>query len=334
MSSKARTRVLAAMAAVAALTLAACGSSSTPSGSTSPSSSSSGSQSASPKPLRIGFLPPTMGVPAFKGLADGMTAAGKATGDTVVTAEAKFDPATQIQTVQQWVRLGQVDAIWIIPVAAKAVAPSLKEATDKGIVVLGGGVPADYGFDSIPPGMSFSAIDQVAFGKGIGDLMAACVNKRLSGKSQVIYVGPNQAAQSTTDINNASKSALAAGAPGATIVQELVAKSDLASDQVLIASALQAHPDSDGFMAGDAESTLAGLNAYTAAGKDATKICIVGNGGTDAQVAAVKSGKVYGVVAFDFIGDLGQNMQQLHSMAADPKAPGTQLTVPIKTIDS
>ena len=339
MTPSVRSRTLAAVAAVAALALSACGSSS--SSSTSPaassastSSSASASQSAAPKPLRIGFLPPTMGVPAFKGLADGMTAAGKANGDTVVTAEAKFNPATQIQTIQQWVRLGQVDAIWVIPVAAKAIAPSLTEATGKGIVVLAGGAPADYGFNGIQPGMSFSAIDQVAFGKGIGDLMAACVNKRLAGKSTVIYAGPNAAAQSTTDINTASQAALASGAPGATIVQKLVAKSDLASDQVLIASALQGNPTSDGFMAGDAEATMAGLNAYTAAGKDATKICIVGNGGEPDQLAAVKSGKLYGIVAFDFMADMGQNLGQLHTMAAAPTAPGTQLTVPIKTVNS
>ena len=72
--------------------------------------------SAKAKPLRIGFSPFTLQVPALKGLADGLTAAAKAQGDTVVTADPKGDPSTQLQQLQQWVQLGQVDAIWVIPV--------------------------------------------------------------------------------------------------------------------------------------------------------------------------------------------------------------------------
>ena len=48
-------------------------------------------------------------------------------------------------------------------------------------------------------------------------------------------------------------------------------------------------------MAGDAESTMAGLNVFTAAGKDPQEICIVGNGGTEDQIAAVEAGDLFGV---------------------------------------
>ena len=184
------------------------------------------------------------------------------------------------------------------------------------------------------PGVTFSAIDNVDFGKGIGDLMAACINERLDGEASVIYVGPSTPSESTTNINTSSQEALASGAPDAEIVQELVAAPDLAGTQQAVESALQGNPDSNGLMAGDAESTMAGLNAYTGAGMDPTEICIVGNGGTEDQIAAVEAGELYGVVAFDFVGDLAQNVDELHRLAADPTAEGQQLTVPISIIES
>ena len=241
---------------------------------------------------------------------------------------------TQIQTIQQWTELGQVDAIWVIPVAGEAIAPALEDATAAGIVVIAGGFPSDFGFDGPMPGMSFSAISNVEFGKGIGDMMAACVNERLDGQADIIYVGPNVPSETTDNINESSHEALAAGAPDATIVQELIAGTDQAATQQMIESALQGNPDSNAFMAGDAEATMAGLNAYTGAGKDPSEICVVGSGGTEDQIASIDAGELYGTVAFDFEADLTQNVDQVHRMASDPSAEGPQLTVPIKIISS
>lgn len=325
-----RLRPVAALVAVlAATSLAAC---SSDAASAPAAGGGAGGTAAAGKALRIGFLPPTIGVPAFQGLKAGLEGAGQQLGDTILSDDAKGDPTKQLQTLQQWVRLGQVDALWVIPTAAKTIAPALKEAQAKGIVILAGGKPADYGFDGMQAGMTFSDVDNTAFGKGIGDLAAKCVTERLGGKASAIYVGPPSASESTTNINTSTKAALAAGAPGATLVQELVAKADLASTQIQVASALQGHPDSNMYVTGDAESTLAGLNAYTAAGKDPAKTCIVGNGGDDAQKKAVTAGTLYGIVAFDFVGDLMQNLQQLHTMAGAPTAQGKQLVVPITTI--
>ncbi len=107
---------------------------------------------------------------------------------------------------------------------------------------------------------------------------------------------------------------------------------DVAGTQGVIESALQANPDAVGLMAGDAESTMAALNVFTAAGKSGQDICIVGNGGTDDQIAAVDAGDLFGVIAFDFEADLMQNVDELHALAQDPTAEGQVLTIPIKRI--
>ncbi|GAA1960231.1 sugar ABC transporter substrate-binding protein [Microbacterium deminutum] len=308
------------------LSLAACSSGG---GTAAPSASSSGSTAA--KPLRIGFSPFSMQIPAFIGMSQGMTAMAQAQGDTVITADAKGDPSTQQQQIQQWVDLGQVDAIWVIPQSAPAVASALKSALDKGIVVLAAGVPADYGMQDGAAGITFSNTDNKAYGTQIGTLTSDCINKRLDGKGQIIFLKSPSGAQSTAAINDAIKAAVAAGSPDATFVNEQDAKDRLGSQQI-VSSALQASPDANSMIATDDESSLGGLDAFKAAGKDPSKLCIVGAGGNDEAKAAVANGEFYAEVAFDFQKDIAQNLAELHTLAADPSAPGQQLTIPITVI--
>ena len=288
------------------------------------------------EPLRIGFLPPSLEIPAFQGLWHGIEGyGGEVYGDEVVAVDAKNDPTVQVQTIEQWVELDQVDAIWVIPVAGDAIAPAIEAATEAGVAVIAGGVPADYGFDGPIPGITFSAIDNVDFGKGIGDLMAACINERL-GRRGVGDLRRSEHAEREHHQHQRRarggprrRSARCRDRPGVGRRRRI-----MAGTQQAVESALQGNPDSNGFMAGDAESTMAGLNAYSGAGMDPTEICIVGNGGTEDQIAAVEAGELYGVVAFDFVGDLAQNVDELHRLAADPSAEGQQLTVPISIIES
>ncbi len=284
--------------------------------------------------LTVGFLPPGLEIPAFQGLLAGLEGYGGGRyGDTIEAVDAAFDPVVQAQTIDTWVELDQVDAIWIIPAGGEAVADSLLTAAESGIPIVAAGVPEDYGWDGLQENITFANIDNVAFGGGVGELMAACVNERLGGEAEVLYMGSDDPATSTEQINSSSLAALADGAPGATVLDELIAvANDVAGTQQVIESALQANPTSNAFMAGDAEATMAALNVYTAAGMDAQEICIVGNGGTDDQLAAVEAGEVFGVVAFDFEADLMQNLDELHRLAAAPGEVGEQLTIPINVV--
>ncbi|HWS57933.1 MAG TPA: sugar ABC transporter substrate-binding protein [Actinotalea sp.] len=285
--------------------------------------------SDTPQPLRIGFIPPTMSVPAFQGLAAGLEGAGAQYGDTVVTAEANFDPVTQLQAIEQWVQLGQIDALWVIPVSAEAIAAVVAQAQAAGIVVIAGGLPQDYGMQDGEPGITFSNVDNAAYGEGIGQLMASCVDERFDGAAEVLWVANYQVQEGAGIINESAVSTFTELSPGSSIVQELVAEEERAASQTMIQTALQANPDADGLFTGDAEATMAAVNAFTNAGSDPSALCIVGNGGTEEQVAAIEAGTLYGTVSFDFEGDLMQNLTELHTLAADPTAPGQSLTTPI-----
>ena len=294
-----------------------------------PSAEPSVSETGADAPIRIGFSPFSMQVPAFIGLAEGLTHAAEAAGDTVITADAKGDPSTQLQQIQQWVQLDQVDAIWVVPQAPDAIASAIKDALAKGIVVIASGVPSDYGLEEGTAGISFSNTDNVDYGTKIGELTAQCITERLDGAGQIIFLKSPTGAQSTAEINDAIAAAVAKGAPDAEFVNQQEASDRLGSAQI-VSSAMQAAPDANAFIGTDDEATLGGLDAFKAAGKDPSDLCIVGSGGNDEAVAAVDSGELYAEVAFAFIGDLTQNLGELHTLAADPSAPGRQLTIPIQ----
>ena len=322
-TTKFRRPLAAALALTAALALAAC---STPA----PTPSESGAAGGD-KALRIGFSAFSLQIPALKGLADALTGVAASQGDTVVTADPKGDPSTQLQQLQQWIDLGQVDAIWVIPAAAEAVTSALKSAQEKGIVVIASGVPADYGFDGLQAGITFTNVDNADYGSKLGGLAAQCITERLDGKGNIIYLQSASGQQSGDSINTAVKEAITSGAPDAKIVNTQEAADRLGSAQ-LVSSALQGNPDANTVVGTDDESSLGALDAFNQAGLDPTKTCIIGAGGNDEAVKDVNDGLLYGVVAFDFQTDLGQNLGEIHKLAADPSAKGGQLTTPIKVV--
>jgi ABC-type sugar transport system substrate-binding protein len=326
-----RRGIATAAARAAACTLSACGGSSSASSSGSSEGGSAGASSSATKTLRIGFSPFTLQAPALKGLADGLTHVAAAQGDKVVTADPKGDPSTQLQQLQQWVQLKQVDAIWVIPTAGKTIAPVLQQAQAKGIVVIASGVPADYGMTANAPGITFTNVDSAAFGTQLGTFAARCITERLGGTGEVAFLESPSGQQGSKDLNTSVRTALAGAAPQSKIASDLKAKDRLASQQD-VSSALQGAPGTNAAVGTDDESTLGAVAAFKQAGKDPAKSCIVGAGGNDEALKGVKDGVIYAEVAFDFQADLMQNLKHLHELAANPKAPGKTLVTPIKTV--
>lgn len=313
------------IAASLALFLAACGGGSDGGG----GGSSSGSSSA----LRIGFSPFTLDAPALQGLSHGLEAYAKEKGYTVLVADPKGDPAKQAQQMQGWITRKQVDAIWVIPTTPGALKTTIKSATDADVVVLASGKPGDYGYDGPGPGLSFNTFDYTDWGNKTGKLLSECINSRLGGQASVIQVTePPSAGTGIVETANAIKSGVTAGSPNAKIVAEVSSGNDRLKAQQAVASALQAHRDANALFGTNDEGTLGGMTAFKQAGKDPKSVCIVGAGGGESSLAAVKAGDVYGVVAINFQGDLAQNVDLLAKMRGDPNAPGQVTNPPLNTV--
>lgn len=136
---------LLAVAAAASLLVAACsnGSGGSSGGgdvtfkSTDTSVTPSGVKTKDLKDVKIRFLNEIAGAPFFSRVETGMKAAAKARGikDVTMTGPSAVSSAQQVQTVNTWITQG-VDVIAVSPSDPAAIAPSIKRAAAKGILVI------------------------------------------------------------------------------------------------------------------------------------------------------------------------------------------------------
>jgi ABC-type sugar transport system substrate-binding protein len=335
----------AALMLAAAATLTACSSggaaSSAPvsgaAGSTPASAPASGTASSSDqppaagKPIRLGFSVLSLSIPALQDTANALKAAGKGAGISVTVADPNFDVQTQIQQIEQWIQLKQVDAVWVIPIAAAALAPVISQAQAAHIPILVDAAPEKAGFQGALPGVSFSSTDYAQFGADLGGLLQECVTARLGGSAaKVIYETDPSGQTSDADTDAAVKAAIAK-IPGASIVRELSVANQLAAQQS-VSSALQAVPDADAAIGTNDEAALGAMQAFQQAGKNPAKSCIIGGGLAAQSTAAIKAGTIYAGVAFDFTKDVQDNIGEILAMVASPTAVGKVMTVPISVI--
>jgi ABC-type sugar transport system substrate-binding protein len=273
----------------------------------------------------------SLNIPGLQDTANALTAAGKKAGISVTVADPKFDVQTQVQQIQQWIQLRQVNAIWVIPIAPAAIAPLIKQAQAAHIPMLVDTAPDRVGETGALPGISFADTDYAKFGQDLGSMLTQCIDQRLGGRSQVIYETDPTGQTSDADTGTALKAEIAKAA-GASIVRTLSPGTQLAAQQD-VSSALQAVPDANAAVSTNDEAALGALEAFQQAGKNPGKSCIVGGGAAAQSLAAIKAGTLYGGVTFNFTQDVINNVVEIRAMAADPTAVGKVLTVPISVID-
>ena len=332
----------AALTLGAAVTLAACSSGSSASGpaassasvsaASSASASAASTQSQAPgKAIRLGFSPLSLSIPGLQDTANALKAAGQGAGMSVTVADPNFDVQTQVQQLEQWIQLKQVDAIWVIPIAAAAIEPVIKQAQAAHIPILIDSEPTKAGYDGAAPGVSFSSTNFSQFGADLGSLLQKCAQARLGGAPvKVIYETDPTGQSSNADTDAAVKAAIAK-IPGASISREVGVNSQLAAQQS-VASALQAVPDANAALGTNDEAILGAMQAFQQAGQDPAKSCIIGGGSAAQSLAAIKAGSIYAGVAFDFTQDVKNNVGEILAMTASPTAVGKVMTLPIDVI--
>jgi ABC-type sugar transport system substrate-binding protein len=332
----------AALTLGAAVTLAACSSGSSASGTAASSASVSAARSVSAsaastqsqpagKAIKLGFSPLSLSIPGLQDTANALKAAGKGVGMSVTVADPNFDVQTQVQQLEQWIQLKQVDAIWVIPIAAAAIEPVIKQAQAAHIPILIDSEPTKAGYDGAAPGVSFSSTNFAQFGADLGSLLQKCAQARLGGAPvKVIYETDPTGQSSNADTDAAVKAAIAK-IPGASIAREVGVNSQLAAQQS-VASALQAVPDANAALGTNDEAILGAMQAFQQAGQNPAKSCIIGGGSAAQSLAAIKAGSIYAGVAFDFTQDVKNNVGEILAMTASPTAVGKVMTLPIDVI--
>ena len=311
---------IAAAIALAAATLTACSSVSVPA----PASTAALTHHS----IRVGFSPLSLDIPALQDTANALTAAGANSGISVTVQDPKLNPQTQVSQLMQWITLRQVDAIWVIPVAPQSLIPVITAARKAHIVLLVDTKASDVGRKGPARGLSFAGTDFSAFGGDLGSLTSACVNSRLGGRGEVIYLKDSTGQFGGAQTDAALTAALSAAAPSAEIIGTISPVTQVQA-QEQTQSALQAHPNANTVIGTNDEAVLGALAAFQQAGRDPQKLCIVGGGGAAQALAAIAAGSIYAGVTFDFETDTRNNIREIVAMASHPSAVGATMPVPI-----
>lgn len=282
--------------------------------------------------LTIGFSPINLSSPLLVDLGKGLETYAATKGATVISADPGNDAATQVRQLENWIDRGVVQAVWAIAVNAAALRPVFDKARQKGIAVLATGTPQDYGETTLTANRSYSFIDYRAYGRETGKALGACVKERLSGRARVLHAESPPGQVGVADYAAGLREGLTATAPGASIVATVDSRSDAVVSAEAIGKAMREDRTINAVV-GANEAALSGAQrAYAEEGRKASASCVVGSGGNDASLAAVRAGTVYAVVALQYKEDLQQNVDQMLAMVADPRALGLQLLTPIETV--
>lgn len=245
----------AAAASVAALgLLAACG---TTTGGGSPATNDTGSTGAATSTgvYKIATVPKVEGISWFEAMAKGVAQFNDEHSKEVKAWQIgpdTEDAAKQIQIIEDLIAQ-KVDAIVVVPNDPKAVAPTLKKARDRGIVVVTHEAPALAGTDSVD--FDLESFDNAVFGQKMGEQLAKCMN----GKGT--YVGMVGSLTSETHMAwyNAAKDYLKANYPDIKVLTDnpYEDNNDDATARANVLEILRAYPDLGGYVNGSVSANAA-----------------------------------------------------------------------------
>ncbi|MCR5864417.1 sugar ABC transporter substrate-binding protein [Aquincola sp. J276] len=195
------------------------------------------------------------------------------------------DTAAQIRMVEQMVAQ-KVDALVIAPADSKALVPAIKNAIDKGVLV----VNIDNRFDTAAlkeKGIKvpFVGPDNRAGAKLVGDALAKTLK---SGDKVGIIEGVSttfNAQQRTLGYQDAMKAA------GITVVGVQSGQWEIDKGNTVAAGMMREHPDLKALLAGNDSMALGAVAAVKAAGKTG-KVAVVGYDNISAIKPMLKDGRV------------------------------------------
>lgn len=228
------------------------------------------SDSAADGTFEIVTVSKVEGIPWFERMATGVEDFGKDNADVVSarqTGPSTGDAAQQIQIVQDLIAQ-DVDALIVVPNDPQSIAPVLKQARDKGIVVITHEAPALAGTDSVD--YDVEAFDNATFGQEMFKALA----EDMGGSGEYAAMVATLTNETHMAWYNAGVEYLKENYPDITAVTDTPYEdnNDDATAQSKALEILKAHPNLKGFTG---MSVSAGSNfAATLKDKNLTGVAV------------------------------------------------------------
>lgn len=221
----------------------------------------------------------------YQDMEAGMSAEAAKFGYTVHVVDASRDNAKQQSQVEDFISQ-KVSAIVLTPYDSQAIGSAILEANAAKIPVFTADIANTSKVGTV---VAHIASDNVQGGAEAGKLMCAA----LSGHAGAVAIIDEPEVTSVQDRVKGFKQALAAGCPGAKIVQDSNGGGERAKASAVTEDLLQAHKDLAGIFGINDDSALGASKAVDAAGLTG-KVAIIGYDATSEARAAIKEGKLYG----------------------------------------
>src|SRR5579885_1066596 len=194
------------------------------------------------KKYTIVFIAGVQGVPFYNMVKKGVENMAKPEGTTVLyDAPVNWDPNLQTQLVNAYIAK-KVDAIIISPTDNQVMVAPLKNANDKGILVvtvdtfLGTG---DYATGPVTFPLAYIGSDNVKGGRIAGEALI----KSIGGSGKVYLQNNAPGASTAVQRSQGFRDAIAATNGAVTLVGENFDGGDIAKATAQTSASLQAHPD-------------------------------------------------------------------------------------------
>lgn len=221
------------------------------------------------KKLKLGYVQNFSSHEFYKNIGRGAKEAAEKTGVDFEIADANLDINKQISMCETMLAK-KVDALIVTPVDPKGIMPIIEKAMGAGIPVITESVKA-------PKQTCYIGIDDFAGGYLDGKYAGEYVKKNNFPTPKALLVGL-PALEACVNRTEGFKKGLLEVVPDAKIVAEVDGSGAKDKAMAKATDALTAHPDINLIMGINDDSTLGGVQAYKAAGKDLSKLIAFGFG--------------------------------------------------------
>jgi len=257
------------------------------------------SSTVAEKTVRVAFLAAATANPYADAITAGVNKAVSEMNATVEVFGADFDPNKQITQVKDAITSKRFDAFVIFAADNAALAPAVEEAIAAGIQVsaacfpVGPTLTAEPQIEGIAGGGVVSAEKN---GEAMGALVLAAAKTIDKPKVKVIVILGMKALPTEEYRVGVAKAMIAAQNPNIEFVGELEGQYLPDPSYTATQNLLVAHPDADIIWTVGDQMAVGAERAVKEAGLEG-KILILGDGGSELGVAAVKEGRWFGTTS-------------------------------------
>ncbi|MBX3194049.1 MAG: sugar ABC transporter substrate-binding protein [Microbacteriaceae bacterium] len=224
----------------------------------------------------------TAAVEFFLAFSDGMEEAANDRGVEYLTAIADNNPEKNIQQIESFLSRG-VGALMYQPLDMASQVPLFERALDDGIFL--------PGLISHPSTLQIAA-SQYDIGFTQGEAAAKWAVENLGGEAEVHYFNLDTIGPQLVLRHEGVLDGLATGGPGIKVVSDIGTAVSTEDGFEVMSTVLQAHPEIDIVLGGDAV-VVGALKAIEAAGMPTDLMYLSGVDGDKQALAAIKEGGAY-----------------------------------------